>query len=91
MSSGLSPHVEQKIAEAVAGGLYPTREAVIEASVEHFLDDQIPMATEEHMALVEAAIESSNAGLSSEMTRQEWAELHQSIRDIAAGKTSSLD
>jgi Arc/MetJ-type ribon-helix-helix transcriptional regulator len=75
MSSGLSPQIERKIAEAVASGLYPSREALIEAGVEHLLDEQIPMVPDVHMTLVEAAIESCNAGHSAELTRQEWDEL----------------
>jgi len=90
VSSGLSPQIEQKIAEAVAGGLYPSREALLEAGVEHLLE-QVPMVPDEHMALVEAAIESSKDGRSSEMTRREWEELHQMVAEIAAGKRSSLD
>jgi Arc/MetJ-type ribon-helix-helix transcriptional regulator len=86
MSSGLSPHVEHKIAEALASGLYPSREALIEAGVEQLLDEQLPMIPEEHEALVAAAIESSNAGRSAEMSRREWDELHQLVNDIAAGK-----
>ena len=86
MSGGLSPHIEQKIADAVAGGLYPSREALIEAGVEHLLEEQVPLVPEEHMALVEAAIESSRAGHSAEMTRQDWDELHRMVSGIAAGK-----
>jgi Arc/MetJ-type ribon-helix-helix transcriptional regulator len=86
MSSGLSPHVEHKIAEALASGLYPSREALIEAGVEQLLDEQLPLIPEEHEVLVEAAINSSSAGRSVEMTRREWDELHQLVSDVAAGK-----
>ncbi len=87
MSGDLSPHIEQKIADAVAGGLYPSREALIEAGVEHLLEEQVPLVPQEHMALVEAAIESSRAGQSAEMRRQDWDELQRMVSDIAAGKT----
>ena len=86
MSSGFSPHIEQKIAEALAGGLYPSREALIEAGVEHLLDERMAMVPEEHMALVETALESSAAGRSTSMTRQEWEELHRMVDDVASGK-----
>lgn len=91
MSNGLSPHIEQKIAEAVAGGLYPSREALIEAGVQHLLDEQIPLVPDEHMGFVEAALESSRLGRSAEMTPQEWDELHRMVADIAAGKTVPLE
>lgn len=86
MSSGLSPDVEHKITEALASGLYPSREALLEAGVEQLLNEQIPLIPGEHEALVEAAIESSSAGSSAEMTRREWDDLHQLVNDIAAGK-----
>ena len=86
MSSELSPQIEQKIAEAVAGGLYPSREALLEAGVEYLLDERIPFVPDEHMDLVEAALESSRAGRSADMTRQDWDELRRMVNDIAAGK-----
>ncbi|HEY2881102.1 MAG TPA: hypothetical protein VGJ15_01685 [Pirellulales bacterium] len=86
MSSDLSAHIEQKIAHAVAVGLYPTREALIEAGVEHLLSEQIPAVPQEHMPLVEAACESSLAGHSAEMTAAEWDGLHQMVTEIAAGR-----
>ena len=49
-------------------------------------DADIPMIPEEHEALVEEAIESSDAGNSSEMTQADWDELRQMVADIAAGK-----
>jgi Arc/MetJ-type ribon-helix-helix transcriptional regulator len=86
MSNELSPHIEQRITEALASGLYPSREALIEAGVESLLDERIPMVPDEDMPLVEAAFESSSVGRSAEMTRQEWNELHQMVNDIAAGR-----
>jgi len=49
-------------------------------------DADFPMIPEEHEALVEEAIESSDAGHSSEMTQADWDELRQMVADIAAGK-----
>lgn len=86
MSSGLSPQIEQKIAEALAGGLYPTREALIEAGVERLLDEEVAMVPEEDMALVEAAIESSLAERSQRMKPEDWDELHRVVANVAAGK-----
>jgi hypothetical protein len=91
MSSGLSPHVEHKIAEALASGLYPSREALLEAGVEQLLNEQLPLVPEEHEVLVAAAIESSGAGRSAKMSRREWDDLHQLVRDVAADKQSSTE
>ena len=86
MSSGLSPHIERKIADALAGGLYPSREALLEEGVEQLLDSRIPIVPDEHMPLVEAAIESSNAGNSGPMIRAEWDQLHRLVDEIASGE-----
>jgi hypothetical protein len=89
MDNQLSPNVEQKIAEAISGGLYSSREALLEAGVVHLLYEQLPMVPDDHMALVEAAIESSDAGHSVEMTRHEWDELRNMVRNIADGNYPS--
>ena len=91
MSSGFSPQIDRKIAEALSGGLYPSREALIEAGVEQLLDEQVAMVPEEHMALVEAAIESSQAGGSERMKPEDWDELHRLVADVAAGKQRPAD
>lgn len=91
MTSGLSPQIEQKIAQALAGGLYPSREALLEDGVEQLLDSRIPTVPEEHMALVETAIESSNSSGSAPMTPAEWDRLHALVADAAAGKHVTLD
>jgi hypothetical protein len=91
MSSGLSPHIEQKIAEALAGGLYPSRQALLEDGVEQLLDIRIPSVPDEHMPLVEAAITSSAAGNSGPMTRAQWDQLHSMVDAIAAGKNVPLE
>ena len=91
MSSGLSPHIEQKIAEALAGGLYPSRQALLEDGVEQLLDTRIPPVPDEHMSLVETAITSSAAGNSGPMMRAQWDQLHNMVDAIAAGKKVPLE
>lgn len=91
MSMAFSPHIEQKISEALAGGLYPSREALLEAGVEKLFADPVPPIPDEHMDLVEAAMESSRAGHSAVMTNQEWEQLRRGVRDIAAEKNLPLD
>jgi hypothetical protein len=86
MSTGLSPQIEQKIAAAVASGLFPSREALIEAGVAQLLDEHIPLVPAEHMARVEEAIESSHAGLSRPMTDEDWQRLRDRACAVAAKK-----
>ena len=86
MNLELSPQSEQYLASVVAGGIYPSKEAALEAAVAALRerDQQIPMVPAEHMALVEAAIESSMAGKSSPMTSADWESLRQLARETAA-------
>jgi Arc/MetJ-type ribon-helix-helix transcriptional regulator len=86
MNIELSPQSEQYLASVVAGGIYPSKQAALEAAVAALRerDRPIQMIPEEHMALVEAAIESSLAGKSSPMTPADWEMLRQLARDTAA-------
>jgi hypothetical protein len=90
MESGLSPQNEQYLAEALATGLYPSKEAALDAAISALREkhDEVPSIPEEHMALVEAAIESSDAGQSREMTPDDWEKLRQRVRDVAARHNS---
>ncbi len=93
MSSGLSPQTEQYLAEMVAGGVFSSKEAAIDAAVEalHEKYEQIPTIPPEHEALIEEAILSDDAGESREMTAEDWAELRQYAHDVAAGKITGDD
>lgn len=91
MSMELSPQTEQYLANIVAGGLFPSKEAALEAAVAALREKNtaIPFVPDEHMALVEEAIESANAGLTEPITPAFWDDLHQRIREIAARKPSN--
>jgi hypothetical protein len=54
-----SPQAERYLASFVAGGLFPSKEAAIEAAVAALREktEPIPFVPDEHMARVEAAIE----------------------------------
>lgn len=86
MNVQLSPQSEQYLARVVAGGIYPSKEAALEAAVAALRerDQAVPMVPPEHMALVEEAIESSLAGKSSPMTAADWERLRQLARETAA-------
>ncbi|MBX9791156.1 MAG: hypothetical protein K2Y37_19730 [Pirellulales bacterium] len=85
MNIELSPQSEQYLASVVADGIYPSREAALEAAVAALRarDRAIPMVPAEHMALVEEAIESSLAGKSSIMTDADWDNLRRRIVETA--------
>ena len=86
MAADLSPQHEQYLASVVAGGLFPSKQAALEAAVDALREKTgpIPYVPDEHMAHVEQAIESANAGRTSPMTPQYWDSLRQRIRGAAA-------
>jgi hypothetical protein len=66
----LSPHIEQYLASVVAGGLFSSQEAALEAAIAalRVKTEPVPFAPDEHMEPLEQAIESANAGRCSERT-----------------------
>lgn len=77
MASELSPQSETYLAQVVTGGIYPSKEAAIDAAVAALREknERIPPVPAEHSDLVEQAIASSEAGKSRPMTNEDWAEL----------------
>jgi hypothetical protein len=86
MAIVLSPQTEQYLASVVAGGLFASKEAALEAAVDALREktEPIPFVPDEHMERVEQAIESANAGRSREMTPEFRESILQRIRDAAA-------
>ena len=86
MASGFSPQNEMYLAKALAEGLYPSKDAALDAAVSALREknEEIPYIPEEHMDLVEAALDSSRAGRSREFTEADWERFRQRIRDVAA-------
>jgi hypothetical protein len=86
MSRELSPQVEQYLASVVAGGLFPSKEAALEAAVAALREktEPIPFVPDEHIERLEQAIESANAGRCREMTDADWERLRQRARDAAS-------
>jgi len=87
MSYELSPQAEQYLESVVAGGLFPTKEAAIEAAVEALRRniEAIPMVPQEHMEMVEQGIASARAGRGRELTDADWENLRQHARLAASG------
>jgi hypothetical protein len=85
MSHELSAQTEQYLASIVAGGIFPSKEAALEAAVEALRNNTaIPMIPEEHMEAVERGIASALAGQAGPMMKADWEELRNYARQAAS-------
>ncbi|MBL8827277.1 MAG: hypothetical protein JNM18_09845 [Planctomycetaceae bacterium] len=66
MSQGLSPQNEQFITDAIARGLFPTREAVLDQALDHLRRQRA--AHEELERELQKGLDELDAGLGIEMT-----------------------
>ena len=91
MASELSPQTEQYLASVVAGGLFPSKEAALEAAVEALRakTQPIPFVPAEHMQLVEQGIASAEAGRLRELTDADWENLRQRAQRVASSNPPS--
>jgi hypothetical protein len=92
MSSGLSPQSEQYLAQVVASGMFPSKEAALEAAVVALREknEEVPMIPGEHMALVEEALASLEAGEGRPITEDGWQRWHELARKVAAENRGHL-
>jgi Arc/MetJ-type ribon-helix-helix transcriptional regulator len=88
MDQQLSPQNEEYLERIVAGGIFPSKAAAIDAAVTALREKsgEIPFVPDEHMDAVEHGIAQADAGLCEPMTAEDWASLRQYARDCA-GKT----
>ena len=90
MSNGLSPQSEQYLAQVVASGMFPSKEAAIDAAVvalrEKNQNEEVPLIPEEHMALVEEALDAVEAGDVRPITQDDWRRWRELIQKVAAEK-----
>jgi len=86
MAHELSPQSEQYLAQIVAGGVYPSTDAALEAAIAALREktESLPLVPEEHMEAVEQAAGSSRDGRSRPLTAADWSRLQQQARDVAA-------
>lgn len=93
MASELSRETEQYLASVVAGGIFPSKEAALEAAVGILRRqlEQIPAVPAEHMELVEQGIASIEGGRSRALADADWEVLRRLARDAASRKASSGD
>jgi len=85
MTIELSPQTEQYLANIVAEGLFPTKEAALEAAVEAFRTstESLPLIPAEHMDMVEQGMASALAGRSRELTDADWENIREHARQAA--------
>jgi len=90
MDQHLSPQNEEFLERIVAGGIFPSKAAALDAAVTALRqnNDAIPFVPDEHMDAVEHAIDEADAGRTWEMTPDDWARLRQRARDVAARKNN---
>jgi hypothetical protein len=91
MTRELSPQNEQFLADIVAGGLFPSKEAALDAEIESLREKTERLATisQEHVELVEQGIASARAGRKRELTDADWEKLRQRAHDVAARNQAS--
>jgi Arc/MetJ-type ribon-helix-helix transcriptional regulator len=90
MSIELSPQIEQYLASVVAGGMFPSQEAALEAAITALREKtgQPPFVPAEHLELVEQGMASVRAGRTRELSDADWEQLAQHARDVASGNSS---
>jgi vacuolar-type H+-ATPase subunit E/Vma4 len=86
MSIELSPQVEQYLASVVAGGLFPSEEAALEAAIAALREKIEPIASvpNEHLELIEQGLASLRAGRCRVFTEADWDNLRRLARDTAS-------
>lgn len=85
MAYQLSAQSEQFLASVVAGGLFSTKEAALEAAVAALREKNrlLPAVPDEHVELVEEAIAAALDGHLREFKESDWSQLRQYAREVA--------
>ncbi len=86
MSRELSPQNEQYLASVVAGGLFPTEQAALDAAIQALREktERVVEVPEEHVKLIEEALISASAGRKRELGEADWERLRQRADEVAA-------
>lgn len=84
MNYELSPQTEQYLTSIVAGGLYPSKQAALEAAIAALRekDRPLPMVPDDHLDAVEKAIATADAGEVRELTPADWSRLRDSANKV---------
>ena len=91
MSHELSPQTEQYLESIVAGGLFPSKEAALEAAVEALRNSAgMPMVPASDMDAVEQGIESAQAGRARTLSDEDWEKVRRHAAEAAANRRADL-
>jgi hypothetical protein len=84
--SRLSPQNEQYLDQAVAAGLFPSKEAALDAAVQALRDASAepPLVVDEHMDAVEAGLDEADAGKSLPWSTQD----RETVRNLGRQRRS---
>lgn len=93
MAQPLSPQAEQFLASIVAGGLYPSKEAALEAAVAALREksESLLPVPDGHVELVEEAIIAADKGELRSLDKADWLRLRQFAHEVAARSSSDGD
>jgi hypothetical protein len=86
MANELSAYSENYLAKVVAAGLFPSKQAALEAAVAALREknEEPAMVPAEHLERVEEGLASANAGRSRELADADWERIRESVRDRAS-------
>lgn len=86
MDFAISPDNQRYLDDLVRVGAFPSRDAALNAAISALRETSEPesLVPPEHEAALEEAMAESEAGLSSPMTDDDWAELRRIASEAAA-------
>lgn len=88
MSGELSPLTEEYLAKVVADGIFPSKEAALEAAVAALREktEEIPPVPVEHHHRVEEGLKSADAGRVRELSDADWEQIRDLVRSRALAR-----
>jgi Arc/MetJ-type ribon-helix-helix transcriptional regulator len=93
MASDLSPQTERYLDQLVAGGVFPSKQAALEAAVQALRakNETLPLIPAEHLELIEQGMASARAGRTRALGDADWQRLRQFAQDAASANRPSTD
>lgn len=91
MINDLSPQNLEYLRLMMSGGEFPTVGAVLDAAVDALRreNEKLPKVPDAHMEAVEEALEEMATEGEEDFTQQDWDDLRQIVRDIAAKQSKA--
>jgi hypothetical protein len=91
MEPTLSSQNEQYLVRMIAGGLFSSKAAALDAAVTALREkaDEVPFVPFPDMEAVEQGLNEADVGISRQMTNDDWSRLRRRARDVAAANHPS--